>query len=166
MATISASVLNFSGIKRVAYGVSYAQQLPFQNHNHYTYRLSKFLNGTALFRRNLTLQVPYFLRRGYGPAHILSAGRDYQLNYDEYNNSRTEPFWLNLLREAIWNTRNLLIFLSEQPGQLKYIEWPSFHDTLKTAILTLVIVAVLIVALSSVDSALSFLLALFLGRKA
>ncbi|KAF9623459.1 hypothetical protein IFM89_003043 [Coptis chinensis] len=60
----------------------------------------------------------------------------------------------------------LVVFLVEQPGQLKYIEWPSFQSTLKTATLTLVLVAMLIVALSSVDSALSFLLALLLRKSA
>ncbi|KAL2544086.1 Elicitor-responsive protein 3 [Forsythia ovata] len=42
----------------------------------------------------------------------------------------------------------------------------SLHIELKTATLTLVLVALLIVALSSVDSALSYLLALLLRRKA
>ncbi|XWS67704.1 hypothetical protein CRYUN_Cryun04dG0028800 [Craigia yunnanensis] len=53
-----------------------------------------------------------------------------------------------------WSNFNvsLFAFLVEQPSQLKYIEWPSFQSTLKTAILTLVLVAGLIVALSSVDS--------------
>ncbi|GFP95603.1 hypothetical protein PHJA_001704600 [Phtheirospermum japonicum] len=96
--------------------------------------------------------------------HILSSGRNYELDYDD--SAHTEPFWLSLIRESIWAVRSLFAFLVEQPSQLKYIEWPSFQSTLKTATLTLVLVAVLIVALSSVDSALSFLLALLSRRKA
>ncbi|KAA8515645.1 hypothetical protein F0562_018744 [Nyssa sinensis] len=59
---------------------------------------------------------------------------------------------------------SLFVFLVERPSQLKYIEWPNFQSTLKTASLTLVLVALLIVALSSVHSALSYLLALLLRR--
>ncbi|XP_039039934.1 uncharacterized protein LOC120178043, partial [Hibiscus syriacus] len=75
-----------------------------------------------------------------------------------------EPFWLSLIRETIWGIRSLSAFLVEQPSQLKYIEWPSFVSTLKTAILTLVLVAGLIVALASVDSLLCYILALLLRR--
>ncbi|KAI9177873.1 hypothetical protein LWI28_020167 [Acer negundo] len=46
---------------------------------------------------------------------------------------------------------NDITFLVEQPSQLKYLEWPSFQSTLKTATLTLVLVALLIVALSSLS---------------
>lgn len=89
--------------------------------------------------------------------------------------------------------KSLFVFLIEQPSQLKYIEWPSFSNTvclirlclfsvtnhnvlndylyifmnplqLRTAALTLVIVAFLLVALSSVDSALSYLLNLALRK--
>ncbi|KAI8564785.1 hypothetical protein RHMOL_Rhmol03G0209300 [Rhododendron molle] len=60
--------------------------------------------------------------------------------------------------------KSLFIFLLEQPSQLKYIEWPSFQSTLKTASLTLILMAILIVALASVDSALCYLLALFLRK--
>ncbi|GFP93428.1 hypothetical protein PHJA_001487200 [Phtheirospermum japonicum] len=97
--------------------------------------------------------------------HILSSGRNYELDYDD-GSAHTESFWLSLIGESIWAIRSLFAFLVEQPSQLKYIEWPSFQSTLKTATLTLVLVAVLIVVLSSVDSALSFLLALLSRRKA
>ncbi|XVF67973.1 hypothetical protein PTKIN_Ptkin10aG0165000 [Pterospermum kingtungense] len=75
-----------------------------------------------------------------------------------------EPFLLSLIRETLRGLRSLFGFLVEQPSQLKYIEWPSFQSTLKTAILTLVLVAGLIVALSSVDSALCYILALLLRK--
>ncbi|GFQ03976.1 hypothetical protein PHJA_002541500 [Phtheirospermum japonicum] len=87
-----------------------------------------------------------------------------RLDYDD--GAHTEPFWLSLVRESICAVRSLFAFLVEQPSQLKYIKWPSFQSTLKTATLILVLVTVLIVALSSVDSALSFLLALLSRRKA
>ncbi|KAK6140387.1 hypothetical protein DH2020_025871 [Rehmannia glutinosa] len=106
----------------------------------------------------------YFHHQCSRTTSILSAGGNYQLNYED--DSHTEPFWLNQIRGVIRTARSLFFFLIEQPSQLKYIEWPSFQSTLKTATLTLVLVAFLIVALSSVDSALSYLLALLLRRKA
>ncbi|KAI3445145.1 hypothetical protein Pfo_001810 [Paulownia fortunei] len=164
MATFSGSILNFSGIKSLTTGAGYPK-LSFQNYNHDTYRFSKFHCGTALVSRRIpNLSNLYFHRRCSGIRHIISAGRNYQLNYND--DSHTEPFWLNLIKETIWATRSLLLFLVEQPSQLRYLEWPSFQSTLKTATLTLVLVALLIVALSSVDSALSYLLALLLRRKA
>eukprot|EP00268_Persea_americana_P018681 TRINITY_DN1941_c0_g1_i5.p1 TRINITY_DN1941_c0_g1~~TRINITY_DN1941_c0_g1_i5.p1 ORF type:complete len:158 (-),score=19.63 TRINITY_DN1941_c0_g1_i5:565-1038(-) len=77
-----------------------------------------------------------------------------------------EPFWLSLSKEAFGVLRSLIVFLIEQPSQLRYIEWPSFQSTLKTATLTLVLVALLIVAISTVDSALCYLLTLLLRRTA
>ncbi|XP_022136339.1 uncharacterized protein LOC111008049 [Momordica charantia] len=94
--------------------------------------------------------------------HAASGRENHQLNFNE--EYPPEPFMLSLIREGIWGLRSLLIFLVEQPSQLKYIEWPSFQSTLKTATLTLVLVALLIVALSSVDSALSYILTLVLRR--
>ncbi|CAA6659361.1 unnamed protein product [Spirodela intermedia] len=94
-----------------------------------------------------------------------SAGRGYrpQLQQVNYGDGDQEAFWLALLKDVIWSFRFLVSFLAEQPGQLKYIEWPSFQTTVsEDAALTLVLVAVLIVALSSVDSGLCYLLALML----
>ncbi|XP_011085752.1 uncharacterized protein LOC105167651 isoform X1 [Sesamum indicum] len=158
------SGLAFSGIRSLAIGAGYPK-LPFENHNHDAHTFSKFQRGTAsVLGKYPKVQIPYSHLRYQGRTHILSAGRNHHLNYND--DSHSEPFWLNLIREAIWTTRSLLLFLVEQPSQLKYIEWPSFQSTLKTATLTLVLVALLIVALSSVDSALSYLLGLILRRKA
>ncbi|KAK7271700.1 hypothetical protein RJT34_27814 [Clitoria ternatea] len=90
------------------------------------------------------------------------ARNDNHVSYDD--DFPQEPFLLTLVKEAIWGLKYLFVFLAEQPSQLKYIEWPSFSNTLRTAVLTLVLVALLIVALSSVDSALCFLLALALRK--
>lgn len=92
-----------------------------------------------------------------------SASRNdhYNISYDD---SPEEPFLLALIKESFWGLKSLVAFLIEQPSQLKYIEWPSFSNTLRTATLTLVIVAFLLVALASVDSALSFLLNLVLRK--
>ncbi|PIN01595.1 hypothetical protein CDL12_25896 [Handroanthus impetiginosus] len=164
MATFSGSIVNFSGIKSQAIGADY-RKLTFKNCNHDSYRFSKLQSRTALVSRtNQNFPVLYIQLRCSGTTRFSSAGRNYQLNYND--DSHTESFWLNLIRDAIWATRTLFLFLVEQPSQLKYIEWPSFQSTLKTATLTLVLVALLIVALSSVDSALSYLLALLLRRKA
>ncbi|GAB2218069.1 hypothetical protein Droror1_Dr00001286 [Drosera rotundifolia] len=78
--------------------------------------------------------------------------------------SDRSSFWVEKYKYFIRTLKAVLVFLSEQPGQLKYIEWPSFQSTLKTAALTLVLVSVLIVALSSVDAVLAYLLAHFLRR--
>ncbi|RDX67317.1 hypothetical protein CR513_53821 [Mucuna pruriens] len=91
-----------------------------------------------------------------------AARNDHHLSYDD--DSPQEPFLLTLIKDALWGLKSLFVFLVEQPSQLKYIEWPSFSSTLRTATLTLVLVALLIVALSSVDSALCYLLALALRK--
>ncbi|KAJ4760161.1 Preprotein translocase subunit SECE1 [Rhynchospora pubera] len=100
-----------------------------------------------------------------------STGRDGIQNVYLDNGFDHEPFWLSLIKDIgsskFINCRSLRVlfqFLAEQPSQLKHIEWPSFQSTLKTATLTLVIVAFLIVALCSVDSTLCYILAL-LSRK-
>ncbi|TYI37843.1 hypothetical protein ES332_A03G243100v1 [Gossypium tomentosum] len=103
------------------------------------------------------------LRKPRTSRHVVSVGSNrHQLSFDD--ELPEEPFWLSLVRETIWGLRSLFVFLVEQPSQLKYIEWPSFVSTLKTAILTLVLVAGLIVALSSVDSILCYILALLLRK--
>lgn len=90
--------------------------------------------------------------------------------------------------------KSLVTFLVEQPNQLKHIEWPSFQSTvsflgyhpgcfifvfksendswsffsilqLKTAIFSLILVGVLIIALASVDSALCYMLSLLLRKR-
>ncbi|KAK7316414.1 hypothetical protein VNO77_35432 [Canavalia gladiata] len=91
-----------------------------------------------------------------------AARNEHHLSYDDA--LPQEPFLLRSIKEAIWGLKSLFEFLVDQPSQLKYIEWPSFSSTLRTAILTLVLVAMLIVALSSVDSALCYLLALALRK--
>ncbi|KAJ1701517.1 hypothetical protein LUZ63_001296 [Rhynchospora breviuscula] len=93
-----------------------------------------------------------------------STGRDGIQNVYSDNGFDHEPFWLSLIKDIGRSLRVLFQFLAEQPSQLKHIEWPSFQSTLKTATLTLVIVAFLIVALCSVDSTLCYILAL-LSRK-
>eukprot|EP00252_Welwitschia_mirabilis_P010945 TRINITY_DN2465_c0_g1_i1.p1 TRINITY_DN2465_c0_g1~~TRINITY_DN2465_c0_g1_i1.p1 ORF type:complete len:169 (-),score=11.12 TRINITY_DN2465_c0_g1_i1:314-820(-) len=75
-----------------------------------------------------------------------------------------EPLLLSLAKEFLCDVKSALVFVAEQPGQLKYIEWPSFQSTLKTASLTLVLVMLFVIFLSSVDSALSFLLESMLRR--
>ncbi|XP_068664236.1 uncharacterized protein [Aristolochia californica] len=82
---------------------------------------------------------------------------------DEFH---ADPFWLSFIREAFGALRSLLAFLAEQPSQLKYIEWPTFQSTFKTATLTLVLVTLFIISLASIDSALCFLLSVWLRRKA
>ncbi|XP_042007009.1 uncharacterized protein LOC121755711 isoform X2 [Salvia splendens] len=158
MTTISGSILNFSGIKRLENGAVYPKRL-VHIHKCNTTRFSEFHHGTASTgRRKL------WFHGHAAPAPTVCAGRNYELDHnDDYHK---EPFLLDMVKTVTWATRSLFQFLAEQPSQLRYIEWPSFQSTVKTAMLTLVLVALLIVALSTVDSALSYLLALFLRRKA
>ncbi|CAN6478910.1 unnamed protein product [Victoria cruziana] len=104
-----------------------------------------------------------FYPRGLKRAASVANG---QTHYTFEEDESSEPFWSFLIKETYRYLRSLFQFLVEQPGELRYIEWPSFKSTLKTAILTLVLVALLIIALSSVDAALWYLLALILRRTA
>ncbi|GER28527.1 protein translocase subunit SecE [Striga asiatica] len=163
MAAVSGSILNISGIKSHPIDGTGRTKLPFQIHNHDSYRFSKPQCRIALFSKKFgNHSNQYFHHRFPCTTHILSSGRNYPL---DNNNNAHRPSLLNFIRDVMGTLRSLFLFLAEQPSQLKYIEWPSFGSTLKTATLTLVLVAVLIVALSSVDSALSYLLALLLRRK-
>ncbi|XP_071922328.1 uncharacterized protein [Coffea arabica] len=107
-------------------------------------------------------RTPCFVRNKYALSVV---GRNHQLPSidDDFDQ---EPFWSNVLKKSFWALKSLSIFLVEQPSQLKYIEWPSFQSTLKTATLTLLLVGLLIIALSSVDSALYYILALLSRRRA
>ncbi|XP_047307001.1 uncharacterized protein LOC124910410 [Impatiens glandulifera] len=96
----------------------------------------------------------------------MSAGRDnYPSLISDYD-SEEDSFLLTLIKDSFRSLKSLYIFLLEQPSQLKFIEWPSFQSTVRTAVLTLVLVAMFIVALSSIDSALWYILALVLRKAA
>ncbi|KAM3344688.1 hypothetical protein P3S68_024397 [Capsicum galapagoense] len=109
----------------------------------------------------MSIKVP-----GRSNTHLSLAGHAVKCasNYQSSVNDGEEPFLINATKQAIWAAKSILRFLVEQPSQLKYIEWPGFQSTLKTATLALVLVGLFILALSSVDSALSYMLALFLRR--
>ncbi|KAK4352986.1 hypothetical protein RND71_028504 [Anisodus tanguticus] len=98
--------------------------------------------------------------------HAVKCASFVERNYQSSVNDDEDPFLINATKQAIWGAKSILLFLAEQPSQLKYIEWPGFQSTLKTATLALVLVGLFIIALSSVDSALSYMLALFLRRTA
>ncbi|GAB2267824.1 hypothetical protein Dimus_002800 [Dionaea muscipula] len=94
--------------------------------------------------------------------YATSKGSNYVWEFDE--KYPPDSSWVDSFKQAIRVLKMMLVFLAEQPSQLMYIEWPSFQSTLKTAALTLVLVSLLIVALSSIDAALAYLLAvLFRG---
>lgn len=122
--------------------------------------------GSRFFRA----QVLRRSRQASGPycRHVncaTSSGNRYQWFPPEDEFDR-KPFWLTLVDDIIRSLRSLALFLVEQPSQLKYIEWPSIENTAKTAALTLVLVAVLIVSLASVDSFLFYVLARLSRRSA
>nr|XP_010905623.1 uncharacterized protein LOC105032763 isoform X2 [Elaeis guineensis] len=96
--------------------------------------------------------------------HCATIGRNCHRAFLSENEFDHEPFWLSMIKDVGWSLKSLAIFLAEQPSQLRYIEWPTFQSTLKTSCLTLVLVAFLIVALSTVDSALCYILALLLRK--
>ncbi|KAA8550196.1 hypothetical protein F0562_001880 [Nyssa sinensis] len=138
-------------------------KLPFQIQQ-YSGGRSKNYNAIQLLSKRVPrARIQSFLAEGFGTKYAAYVGRNHhELSFDD--DLPKESFWLTLIKEAFWALNSLFVFLVEQPSQLKYIEWPNFQSTLKTASLTLVLVALLIVALSSVDSALSYLLALLLRR--
>ncbi|XBH70338.1 uncharacterized protein [Aegilops tauschii subsp. strangulata] len=88
------------------------------------------------------------------------------LRASQYRFDDDEPLWLAVVREFAVSVRNLVVFLAEQPRQLKHLEWPAFRNTLRTAALTLILVVVFIVALSSIDAALSYILSWLLRKSA
>lgn len=98
--------------------------------------------------------------------HAVKCASFVERNYQSSVNDDEDPFLINATKQAICAVKSILQFLAEQPSQLKYIEWPGFQSTLKTATLALVLVGLFIIALSAVDSALSYMLALFLRRTA
>ncbi|CAI9755430.1 unnamed protein product [Fraxinus pennsylvanica] len=165
MVAVSGLIINSSGVNNPAVCISHPKLL-YRNHNPSKYWFNKCRNGFGLLTTRIRgVRGQYHLQQHSGTKCFVSARGNYHSS--SFNrDSDIEPFWLNMMKEAIWAIRNLLVFLVEQPSQLKYIEWPNFQSTLKTATLTLVLVALLIIALSSVDSALSYLLALLLRRKA
>ncbi|XP_066394409.1 uncharacterized protein [Miscanthus floridulus] len=86
-----------------------------------------------------------------------------ELGTNEYQLADDEPLWLAVFRELVVGLKGLVAFLAEQPRQLKHelgiIE-------MRTATLTLVLVAVFIVALSTIDAALCYMLAWLLRKSA
>ncbi|KAK9987664.1 hypothetical protein SO802_027903 [Lithocarpus litseifolius] len=161
MVFVSVLPANCSGL------VHCSPKLPFKDGRHKSTRYNDYnafqLPSRLIHRARIQCSHPkqYFSFR-----YVVSVGRrnhHHQLSFDEDDLSE-EPFWLSWIKEAFWGLKSLFVFLAEQPSQLKYIEWPGFQSTLKTATLTLALVAVLIVALSTVDSALCYMLALILRR--
>ncbi|OEL14145.1 hypothetical protein BAE44_0024837 [Dichanthelium oligosanthes] len=98
-------------------------------------------------------------------AAVSDHGRQ-ELRASEYQFDDDEPLWLAVFRDLAVGLKGLVAFLSEQPRQLKHLEWPGVQNTLKTATLTLILVAVFIVALSTVDAALCYMLAWLLRKSA
>ncbi|XP_059277181.1 uncharacterized protein LOC132031291 isoform X2 [Lycium ferocissimum] len=52
-------------------------------------------------------------------------------NYQSSVNDDEEPFLINSMKQAIWTAKSILLFLAEQPSQLKYIKWPGFQSTMQ-----------------------------------
>ncbi|XP_077230840.1 uncharacterized protein LOC143863927 isoform X2 [Tasmannia lanceolata] len=72
------------------------------------------------------------LRYGSSDARLINCSASERNNYQALrfeDESHSDPFWLSLIKEAFWALRSLLVFLIEQPSQLKYIEWPTFQST-------------------------------------
>ncbi|XP_048337184.2 uncharacterized protein LOC107427392 [Ziziphus jujuba] len=141
----------------------HAKLLPVHNKQCNVGKFNKYNAIKASSKRIPSGVIEFSSTCGFCTIHAVPGRRDnYQSKFDD--DLAEEPFWITLVKDTLWGMRSLFFFLVEQPSQLKYIEWPGFRTTLKTATLTLVLVALLIIALSSVDSALSYLLALLLRR--
>lgn len=141
-------------------------QQSFGNKLKFGMNISHTKSLSTNLRYRLTSECKYSsskIQSQQGSSRIMAtrADRPY-LSVD--NDNDTDPFLLWLGKELLRDCKSALLFLWEQPGQLKYIEWPSFQSTLKTATLTLLLVMLLIIFLSSVDSALSYFLVSTLRR--
>ncbi|PON45054.1 Protein translocase complex [Parasponia andersonii] len=159
MALLSQSPVIYSGL----ISKSSRAKLPFQNRD-WKFDTVKFDNYSSVkLLKSQRIPMGHF-RESSGSRFVVSMAREPYQSSSFDDNWIHEPFFLNFVKEALWGIKSVLNFLVEQPSQLKYIEWPGFASTLKTATLTLVLVAVLIVALSSIDSSLSYLLALLLRK--
>ncbi|KAK9287299.1 hypothetical protein L1049_015712 [Liquidambar formosana] len=158
MVIASAFLADCSGLIHIGH-----PKLPFCIQRYSETRFKDYNTVPVISKRKARTRIQYVLGERFGTKYSMSVRRNEQeLSFAD--DVPEEPFWLSLIKEALWALKSLFLFLVEQPSQLKYIEWPSFQSTLKTATLTLVLVALLIVALSSIDSCLSYLLALFLRR--
>ncbi|XP_060213445.1 uncharacterized protein LOC132640723 isoform X4 [Lycium barbarum] len=61
--------------------------------------------------------------------HAVKCASFVDRNYQSSVNDDEEPFLINSMKQAIWTAKSILLFLAEQPTQLKYIEWPGFQST-------------------------------------
>ncbi|GJM98651.1 hypothetical protein PR202_ga15680 [Eleusine coracana subsp. coracana] len=158
-----------------------------------TWNFNILLNCDSCFVVGLRLQVAKpqaGIRLSVKKCAAASDHGRQELRASEYQFDDDEPLWLAVLRDLAADLKGLVAFLAEQPRQLKYLEWPSFQNTvchlhctllcirplknwyivllkllnLKTATLTLALVAVFIVALSTVDAALCYILAWLLRK--
>ncbi|XP_020584854.1 uncharacterized protein LOC110027679 isoform X2 [Phalaenopsis equestris] len=119
---------------------------------------------SAMSNCQLTLKMsslPY-----YRHVKCATARRNHYQRFSSDDEFNQKSFWLIMIQDIIQSLRSLALFLLEQPSQLKYIEWPSLESTAKTATLTLVLVALLIVSLASVDSFLCYMLSLLCRKTA
>ncbi|THG00585.1 hypothetical protein TEA_008253 [Camellia sinensis var. sinensis] len=103
-------------------------KIPFQIQK---YDRSRDYNGIRLESKMIPrAKIQYFLGGGFHTRYATSPGGNHH-ELSSGNDFLEEPFWLTLIKEAFWALKSLFVFLLEQPSQLKYIEWPSFHSTLR-----------------------------------
>ncbi|KAG2706081.1 hypothetical protein I3760_05G087400 [Carya illinoinensis] len=156
-----------SGLQASSGLVHWHPKLPFKGERYDSARFND-CNAIQLPARVIhRARIQYSRPAHFGTRYAMSGGKSgerIQHQFSSGDDLSEEPFWVSLIKDAVWGLKSLLVFLAEQPSQLKYIEWPDLQSTLKTAILTLVLVAVLIVAVSSVDSALSYMSTLILRK--
>ncbi|XP_076956388.1 uncharacterized protein LOC143631519 [Bidens hawaiensis] len=156
MALFSGSVTSFTGIN-FPKPLLHTRKFPVNTSVNYQKR-------HFVYEKSFKTGPQYIVRERYGAKYAVSVGsRIHDLSLHN-NNNGNEPFWLPHAKSVIRGLKSVLSFLAEQPSQLKYIEWPGFQNTVKTAVLTLVLVAMLIVVLSSVDSGLWYLLTAILRK--
>ncbi|KAI3804039.1 hypothetical protein L1987_32207 [Smallanthus sonchifolius] len=154
----------FSGLVTGFTGINFSNPLlPIQKFTVNT--LINYQKRHLVYEKIYKTRHQYFVQERYGAKYAISVGRrNQELSF--HNHDGKEPFWLAPTQGFLRGLKFVFSFLAEQPSQLKYIEWPGFQNTLKTAVLTLVLVAMLIVVLSSVDSGLWYLLTSILRKTA
>lgn len=82
-------------------------------------------------------------------------------NYHQHFDEDVSPsnLFLDIIQSIFRDVRSGLMFLLEQPGELKYLEFPSLQSAGTMALFTIAVVMVLIVFLATVDSGFSSVVA-------
>lgn len=122
-----------------------------------TFPLSSFVNWTAHTQSTLVHSFASKVPDSSSPARP-------RLQQGFHEDLAPDNIFVYLITSFLRDLRDGLFFLLKQPGEFKYLEFPSIQIAGKMALFTVVVVMVLIVFLATVDSAFSYIVATVLRR--